>query len=166
MNMFVMADKNWGIYKNRRPLASIPAEEKSRMAEITGKVVVYDITYMDKLPGQQPVKNTVNLIYTPGQEMKIRGAQCFSTVEDLRFALSSYRDEDIYIISSEILYREFLQDTGVVHVAKIDYSYEADAFFENLDKNPDFKLVADSDEQYCFNIIYSFLKYERVRKAR
>lgn len=166
MNMFVTADRNWGIYKNKRPFVSIPAEEKSRISEITGKVVVYDLGYMDKLPGQQPLKNTVNLIYTQGQEASVRGAECFATVEELRFALAAYKDEDIYIISSEVLYREFLPDTKVVHVAKIDYAYEADAFFDNLDKNPDFKLVADSDEQYCFNIIYNFLKYERIRKAR
>lgn len=166
MNMFVMADRNWGIYKNKRPLASIPAEEKSRIGEITGKVVVYDISYMDKLPGQQPIRNTVNLVYTPGQETEIRGAKCFSTIEALRFELASYRNDDIYVISSETLYKEFLPDTKVVHVTKIDYVYEVDAFFDNLDENPDFKLVADSDEQYCFNIIYNFLKYERVRKAK
>ena len=166
MNMFVMADRNWGIYRNRKPFVSIPAEEKSRISEITGKVVVYDINYMEKLPGQQPLKNTTNLIFTNGQDITVRGAQCFTTVEALRFALAAYKDEDIYIISSELLYREFLPDTKTVHVTKIDYAYEADAFFDNLDKNEDFKLVADSDEQYCFNIIYNFLKYERIRKAK
>lgn len=78
--------------------------------------------------------------------------------------MSQYDTDDIYIISSEKLFKEFLPDTSTVHVTKIDYAYNADAFFENLDKNDEFAIVADSDEQYCFDIVYSFLRYERRAK--
>lgn len=161
MNIIVTVDENWGISYNDRPFASIPAEKKSKMQEIAGHVIVYDMKAIADLPGQQPVTGCTNLIYTDGYERKVRGAATFATIDALRNELSKYNTDDIYIISSEKLYREFLPDTNTVHVTKIDYAYKADAFFENLDKNKDFHIVADSDEQYCFDIVYSFLRYER-----
>lgn len=166
MNMFVTADNNWGISCRNMPLASIPAEEKTRLKEIAGHVIVYDAKYIDRLPGKQPLANTVNLVYTEGQPLKLKGAKTFQTIDELRFETAKYDTDEVYIISSEQLYREFLKDTDTVHVTKIDYAYDADAFFENLDKNPDFKLIADSDEQYCFDIVYSFLKYKRTGSTK
>ena len=49
------------------------------------------------------------------------------------------------------------------HVTKIDHAYEADAWFPNLDEDPDWEITADSDEQYYFDLTYHFLKYERKK---
>lgn len=163
MNIIVTTDNNWGISCKNRPFASIPAEKKSKMQEIAGHVIVYDLKAMEDLPGQQPVAGCTNLIFTDGVNKQVRGAKTFIDIKSLRNELSIYDTDEIYIISSEKLYREFLPDTDVVHVTKIDYAYEADAFFDNLDNNQDFHIVADSDEQYCFDIIYSFLRYERIK---
>lgn len=164
MNIIVTADNNWGISNHGRPLAEIPAEKKSRMQEIAGKVIVYDLKSMQYLPGQQPVTGSTNLIYTDGYQKEVRGAKTFTSLSALREEIKKYDDNMVYIISSEALYKEFLPDTKVAHVTKIDYEYQADAFIDNLDANPDFELVADSDEQYCFDIVYSFLRYERKGK--
>lgn len=162
MNMYVIADNNWGITFHGKPFVSIPAEKKSRLQEIAGKVIVYDLNYLNELPGQQALKGAVNIIFTDGQDVKVKDAKVFKTIDEVRAEVKKYPSEEVYIISNKNLYKAFLADTDVVHVTKIDYSYEADAFFENLDKNPDFKIVADSDEQYCFDIVYSFLKYKRL----
>lgn len=161
MNIIVMVDSNWGMSYKGRPIASIPAEKKSKMQEIAGHVVVYDLKAMDDLPGQQPVTGCTNLIFTDGVNKPVRGAKTFTDIDSLKAELTKYDSDDIYIISSEKLYKEFLPKTKTVHVTKIDYEYSADAYFENLDKNDDFVITADSDEQYCFDIVYNFLKYER-----
>lgn len=161
MNIIVMVDSNWGMSCKGRPIASIPAEKKSRMQEIAGHVVVYDLKAMEELPGQQPVTGCTNIIFTDGINRTVRGAKTFTDLASLKAELAGYDSDDIYIISSEKLYREFLPETKTVHVTKIDYVYAADSFFENLDKNEDFVITADSDEQYCFDIVYNFLKYER-----
>ena len=162
MNIIVTIDNNFGISYKGRPFATIPAERKSKMQEIAGKVVVYDLKSMEDLPGQQPVVGATNLIFTDGYETKVRNAETFTTIEALREALKKYNTDDIYIISGEKLFKEFLPDTNVIHATKIDYEYQADAYFENLDKNEDFYIAADSDEQYCFDIVYSFLQFERI----
>ena len=164
MNAFVTVDSNWGISYKDSPLATIPSEKKERLKEVTGKVVVYGVKYLKELPGTQPIRGSINMIFTDGVKSNVKTSSevfSFDTIEELRKALQDYPDDDIYIIDNEKLYREFLPDINMVHVTKIDYEYKADAFFENLDQNPEFHITADSDEQYCFDIVYEFLRYER-----
>jgi dihydrofolate reductase len=49
----------------------------------------------------------------------------------------------------------------VAHVTKIDHTYEADAFFPNLDEETDWVVTAESEEQTYFDLAYEFVKYER-----
>ena len=164
MNAFVTVDSNWGISFKDSPLATIPSEKRERLKALEGKVAVYGVKYLKELPGNLPIKGSINLIFTDGVKSNVKTSSevfSFDTIESLKEALKDYPDEDIFIIDNEKLYREFLPDINVVHVTKIDYEYKADAFFDNLDKNRDFHITADSDEQYCFDIVYSFLRYER-----
>ena len=46
-------------------------------------------------------------------------------------------------------------------MTKIDFSYEADAYFPNLDEDPDWEITAESEEQTYFDLEYAFVKYER-----
>jgi dihydrofolate reductase len=48
------------------------------------------------------------------------------------------------------------------HITRINYAYEADTYFPNLDESPDWQITADSDEQSYFDITYQFLQYTRV----
>ena len=164
MNAYVTIDENWGFSYKDKPIVSIPAEEKSRTMETAGKVIVYGLKYIPNLLGKQPVAGCINVIYTEGVKHNFKPSDKFffcDTIEDVRKTLEKFPSEDINIIDNEKLYREFMPMINTVHVTKIDYAYKADAFFENLDKNPDFKIVHDSDEQYCFDIVYNFLEYER-----
>lgn len=78
--------------------------------------------------------------------------------------LREYDDQDIYIIGGDSVYRQLLPYCNVAHVTKIDHAYEADAFFPNLDQDPDWEITADSDEQTYFDIAYQFLRYERKKR--
>lgn len=162
MNAYLIADDKWGVSKNGRPLVSIPQEEKSRLKEVAGTVLVYDIAYLDKMPGQQPLRDSVNLIYSPLGKKTIKGAKTFDSISELKAELKGYKTENINILNSAVLYKELYDLINVVHVTKLEYAYEADAYIDSLDKDSNFKLTADSDEQYCFDIVYNFLCYERV----
>ena len=77
--------------------------------------------------------------------------------------LKKYRSEDIYIIGGESIYEQLLPYCDVCHITKIDKSYEADRYFPNLDKMPEWEITQDSEEQTYFDLEYLFLKYERVK---
>ena len=164
MKMIVICDNNFGISYQDKPLVSIPQEQKSKMQEIAGKVIVYGVKAIPNLPGQQPVQGCVNIIFTDGVKTDVKtGKNVYvcPSLEEVRKEASKYPTDEVYIIDNEKLYREFLKDTDTIHMTKVDYEYRADAFFENLDKDKDFHITQDSDELYCFDIVYSFLKYER-----
>ena len=52
--------------------------------------------------------------------------------------------EDVFIIGGASVYRQMLPYCDLAHVTKIDYAYQADTYFPNLDELPaqkSFKVV-------------------------
>ena len=161
MNLIVAVDENWAIgYKNEL-LIRIPADMKMFRQETTGKVVVLGRKTLETFPGGQPLKNRTNIILSTNKDYKVKDATVVHSIDELLEELKNYADEDIYIIGGETIYRQMLPYCNVAHITKIDRSYEADAFFPNLDEDPDWEVTAESDEQSYFDTIYSFVKYER-----
>ena len=161
MNLIVAVDENWAIgYKNEL-LIRIPADMKMFRQETTGKVVVLGRKTLETFPGGQPLKNRTNIILSTNKDYKVKDATVVHSIDELLEELKNYADEDIYIIGGETIYRQLLPYCNVAHITKIDRSYEADAFFTNLDEDPDWEVTAESDEQSYFDTTYSFVKYER-----
>ena len=161
MNLIVAVDKNWAIgYKNEL-LIRIPADMKMFRQETTGKVVVLGRKTLETFPGAQPLKNRTNIILSTNKDYKVKDATVVHSIEELLEELKNYSDEDIYIIGGETIYRQMLPYCNVAHITKIDRSYEADAYFPNLDEEPDWEITAESDEQSYFDTTYHFVKYER-----
>lgn len=161
MNLIVAVDENWAIgYKNEL-LIRIPADMKMFRQETTGKVVVLGRKTLETFPGGQPLKNRTNIILSTNKDYKVKDATVVHSVEELLEELKNYNDEDVYIIGGETIYRQMLPYCNVAHITKIDRSYEADAFFPNLDADPSWEVTAESDEQSYFDTTYSFVKYER-----
>ena len=77
--------------------------------------------------------------------------------------MKDFDDEDIYIIGGDSVYQQLLPYCDVAHVTKLDYEYQADSYFPNLDKDENWEITADSEEQTYFDIPYTFLKYERKK---
>ena len=94
---------------------------------------------------------------------KVKDAIVVHSIEELLEELKKYDEESIYIIGGESIYRQMLPYCDVAHVTKIDHAYEADAYFPDLDSDPEWEITADSDEQVYFDITYQFLKYERKK---
>ena len=46
-------------------------------------------------------------------------------------------------------------------VTYIDYAYDADTFFPNLDEKPEWKLADESEEQTYYDIEFYFRTYTR-----
>ena len=163
MNLIVAVDENWAIgYKNEL-LIRIPADMKMFRQETTGKVVVLGRKTLETFPNAQPLKNRTNIILSTNKDYKVKDATVVHSIEELLEELKNYADEDIYIIGGETIYRQLLPYCNVAHITKIDRSYEADAFFPNLDADPDWEVTAESDEQSYFDTTYSFVKYERKK---
>ena len=162
MNMIVAVDANWGIGNKNNLLVRIPADHKMFRNETTGKVVVLGRKTLETFPNAKPLPNRTNIILSANPDYRVKDAEVVHSIEELLENLKQYNDEDIYIIGGASVYEAMLKYVDTVHVTKIDHEYEADAFFPNLDKDENFRITAESDEQVYFDITYSFVKYERI----
>ncbi len=161
MNIIVAVDNNWAIGNKNRLLVSIPNDMKHFREETTGKVVVLGRKTLATFPQGMPLKNRTNIILSKDPDFTVKDATVVHSVEELLEELTKYNSEDVYIIGGESIYRQLLPYCDVAHVTKIDFAYEADTYFPNLDEDEAWEITADSDEQTYFDIAYQFLKYER-----
>lgn len=163
MNLIVAVDKNWGIgYKNEL-LVRIPADQKFFREMTTGKVVVMGRKTLESFPNGLPLKNRTNIVITHDSNYKVSGAIIVHTMDELHAELQKYPQEDIFVIGGESIYRQLLDECDVAHITKIDYAFDADTYFPNLDEKPEWKITADSEEQTYFDLEYYFYQYERVK---
>ncbi|MDY4692685.1 MAG: dihydrofolate reductase [Blautia sp.] len=163
MNIIVAVDKNWGIGKNNRLLVSIPADMKMFREETTGKVVVMGRRTLESFPNGLPLKNRENIIITRNPSFQVKGATVVHSIEEALEEVKKYPAEDVYCIGGDSVYKQMLPYCDVAHVTKIDFAYEADRYFPDLDKDPQWEITAESDEQTYFDLEYKFVKYERKK---
>lgn len=164
MRIIVAADQNWGIGKDNHLLVSIPADMKMFRQETIGKVVVMGRKTLESFPGGQPLKNRTNLVLTKNKDYHPKGVQVFYSLEELLEELKKYPSDQIYCIGGESVYRQLLPLCDTAQVTRIDFAYEADSYFPNLDEMPDWKVAAESEEQTYFDLEYRFVRYERVKE--
>lgn len=161
MNLIAAVDKNWAIGLKNKLLVSIPADMKFFRETTTGKVVVMGRKTLESFSNQRPLKNRVNIVLTKDETYQVKDALVVHDMEQLREELAKYPSEDIYVIGGESIYRQLVDECDVAHITKIDYAYEADAYFPNLDEKEEWEITADSEEQTYFDLEYQFLKYEK-----
>ena len=165
MQTIVAVDKNWGIGKDNKLLVSIPADMKFFQGETMGKVVVMGRKTLESFPGGRPLVGRTNIVLTRNTEYRVKGAQVVHSQEGLLKELEKYPPEDVYVIGGEAIYRQLVDECEAAHITKIDYAYDADAYFPNLDEKEEWEITEDSEEQTYFDLEYVFLKYEK-KKAK
>ncbi len=162
MNLIAAVDENWAIGNKNELLIRIPADMKMFRQETTGKVVILGRKTLETFPGGKPLKDRVNLILSTQKDYQVEEAVVVHSVEDLLKAVEEYETDDVYVIGGESIYRQLLPYCQTAHITKIDRSYEADAWFPNLEEAGDWIITAESEEQSYFDTTYRFIRYERV----
>lgn len=163
MNLIAAVDKNWGIGMNNKLLVRIPEDMKFFRNTTTGKVVVMGRKTLESFPNGLPLKNRTNIVLTSDKSYAVKDAIILHSMEELLEELKKYDSEDIYVIGGESIYRQLIDMCDVAHITKIEYEYQADAWFPNLDESGEWEITADSEEQTYFDLEYYFLKYERKK---
>ena len=162
MNLIAAVDRNWAIgYKNEL-LVRIPEDQKWLRETTTGKAVIMGRKTLESFPNKSPLKNRLNVVITSDMNYSVPGAVVVHSIDEAVEAVRDYADDDVYVIGGESIYRQMLPLCSTAHITKVDYAYQADAHFPDLDKEDGWKITETSDERTYFDIIYEFVKYERV----
>lgn len=163
MKLIVAVDQNWGIGNNNKLLVSIPSDMKFFRQETMGKVVVMGRKTLETFPNGLPLQKRTNIILTTDHSYSAKGAVIVHDISELLEELKKYPQDQIYVIGGGKVYEELLPYCDVALVTKIDFAYEADTYFPNLDAMDDWEITERSEEQTYFDLEYSFVTYERVK---
>ena len=162
MQLIVGVDKNWGIGNKGKLLVSIPEDMKFFRETTTGHVVLMGKNTLNSFPNGLPLKNRVNIVMTSDLSFERNGAVAVHSLEEALEEVKKYDGDEIYVIGGSSVYEQLLPYCDEAYVTYIDYSYEADRHFPNLDEHKEWKLIAESEEKTYFDVEYYFRTYKKV----
>lgn len=166
MRAILSADEHWGIGRENRLLVRIPQDMKYFRNETVGKAVIMGRKTLESFPGGQPLPGRLNVVLTRNAACRVKGGVVAHSVEEALEAVRDYVPEDVYCIGGGSVYRLFLPYCDTVFVTRIQYTYEADTYFPDLDALPEWQLAGSSEEQTYFDLAYEFCRYERVGRKQ
>lgn len=163
MNLIAAADTNWGIGNNGKLLVSIPEDMKTFRRLTAGKTVILGRKTLATFPQGKPLKDRRNIILTTDPSFRAEGADIAHSVEEALALCEGEEPDSVFVIGGASIYRAFLPHCDTAYITRLDYAYAADAFMPDLDSDPAWEKVSESDEQTYFDLIYTFDKYRRIR---
>ena len=165
MNLIAAVDRNWAIgYKNEL-LVRIPEDQKWFRETTTGKAVIMGRKTLESFPNKSPLKNRLNVVITSDMNYSVPGAVVVHSIDEAVEAVRDYADDDVYVIGGESIYIQMLPLCSTAHITKVDYAYQADTWFPNLDKDSEWVVAADSEEKTYFDLEYQFVMYVRKKSV-
>ena len=154
-------DGNWGIGLKNELLVRIPADMRFFRDTTVDKIVVMGRATLESFPGGKALAKRTNIVVSSDAKLKVPDAIVVHSIEEAAKLVEQYDSDDVYIIGGASIYEQFLPYCNVAYVTRIDYTYEADTYFPNLDQLADWEMVEESEEQTYYDIEYRFTKYVR-----
>lgn len=159
MRAILHADKEWGIGKNNRLMFRIPADMQFFKKTTTGNVVVMGSNTLKSFPGGKPLKDRTNIVLYPDGEDR-DDCKIVRSLSELFSEIKKYPPEKVFVIGGMMMYKTLLPYCEEVLVTKVDAVGGADTYFENLDDNPDFELVYESEPEVTNGYTIRFTRYK------
>ena len=110
------------------------------------------------------MKNRVNIVLTKNGKDSGNGEIIVRSVEEAIEEAAKYPEKEVYVIGGGSVYEQFLPYVDTAYVTKIDKAFDADTFFPNLDNDPEWEIAEESEEQTCFDLIFTYVTYVRKKK--
>lgn len=162
MKIIAAVDRKWGIGKNNKLLVNIPEDMKLFRQETMGKVVVMGRKTFEGLSSQSGLEGRMNVVLTRNKDFKSEGVTVCRSLEELFSFLQPYNTDDVYVAGGGEIYELMLPYCDTAHITKIDYVYDSDCFFPNLDLREEWKIAGSSDEHTYFDLCYEFVCYKNT----
>ena len=158
----VAVDEKWGIGKKNGLLFDLPLDMRFFRETTSGKTVCMGYNTLLSFPNGKPLKNRKNIVICPEGV----AGDGFTAVHSMPEMLETIgkEDGDVYVIGGAYFYKSMLPYCDEVLVTKVKADGNAEVFFENLDKEEDFKLVEEGEDLLTNGYTIKFTKYKNIRK--
>ena len=166
MNAIAAVDRNWSIGRDGKLLVSIPADMEYFKSMTMGKTVIMGRKTLESFPGGRPLRGRNNIVLSGNPDLTVPGATVVHSPEEAAEAVSGLPEEDVCVIGGQAVYEAMLPWTNTAYITRIDYIYDADTRFPDLDADEEWELAREGEEQTYFDIIYEFDVYRRKAAVR
>lgn len=143
----------------------IPADMKFFKETTTGNIVVMGSNTLKSFPGGKPLKDRTNIVLYPDGEDR-EDCTIVRSVDELFEEIKKYPPEKVFVIGGQMMYRTLLPYCDEVLLTKVEAEGDADAFFENLDENPNFELAYESEPVETNGYLIKFTTYKNLDVKR
>ena len=155
-----VCEDNWGIGHHGRLLYHIH-HDLQRFRRLTlGKTIIMGRKTLESLPGGVGLPSRRNIVITSKNDYRASQVEVF---HDLNAVIEAAGDDAI-VIGGEIVYQQLLERCDKVFMTKIEAPAQADAFFPNLDQDPNWRIQWKSRLMEENGIKFRYLNYVRVEK--
>lgn len=160
MNFIAAVDQNWNIGRDGALLQPISADLKQFKEKTWKRVVVLGRKTLKTFPGGKPLEGRTNIILSRQQDFSVEGGIVCHSITELFSLLSSYRDEDIFVVGGGEIYNKLIPYCKTGLITKIHKSYPADTSIINLDAEQNWRIVKQEGPfHFKEDIYYSYLEY-------
>ena len=158
MQAIVAVSQSWGIGKGGDLLFRLPSDLRRFKAMTTGHTVIMGRKTLDSLPGGKGLPHRRNLVLSRQSDFAPDRTEVIHSVEDIL----KTAEDDAFVIGGQQVYEQLLPYCARVYVTKVLADPEADAFFPDLDKLPEWK-VASAGEMLTENgLSFQYVEYIRI----
>ena len=158
MELIVAVYDDWGIGRDGTQPIALSADRKFFRETTRGAMVIVGRRTIADFPGQKPLPGRVNVALTRNH-IEIPGfTVCNSPEAAVELAKTADR---AMVIGGGSIYRQMLPYCDTAYVTKVHVTPESDTFFPNLDEDPDFEVVWESEPQEENGVTYRFREYRR-----
>lgn len=158
MRAIVAVSRSWGIGKDGQLLFRISADLQRFKALTTGHTVVMGRKTLESLPGGRGLPNRRNLVLTQRENFAPERAEVVHSLEE---AVALAGDE-AFVIGGQEVYALLLPYCSRVYVTKVFADAPADAFFPNLEEDPQWKLISASEALEENGLKFQYVEYKRI----
>ena len=164
MKAIAAVDQNWAIGNQGQLLVHIPEDMKNFRALTQGKTVIYGRKTLETFPHAKPLPKRENIILSRNPHYCVENARVVHSIEELKEILPENTD-DIIVIGGDSIYRALLPLCDTAIITKVENTYEADAWFDNLDEDPEWQCTERGEDREYEGLIFHFDTYQRIKKT-
>ena len=162
MEAIVAVFSDWGIGSEGTQQIVLKADRAHFRALTAGAAVIVGRRTLGDFPGGRTLKGRENIVLTR-QSIEIPGAV---VVHGAAEALAeAAKRERVFVIGGASVYLEMFPHLDRIFVTKIDCAPHSDAFFPDLDNDPEWQIVDLGAPQEEDGLGYRFVTYERAAET-
>ena len=139
-------DNHYGIGKRNGLLFHQPLDMAYFKKTTMGHAVAMGENTLLSFPGGKPLKGRTNLVLSADESHNYEGVENYHDFDSFLKAICELaKKEKVFIIGGASIYRQMLPFSSEVLLTKIDADGGAEVFFTNIDEDPNFELVEESE---------------------